>query len=91
MLYTCARVSAALKLEVHDYYHNGARLAHEAHSRKKHTSAASIDAVQLRYALQSTPYAPDIGLAFNALAPPTERLAAGYVPVANKIYLIPAS
>jgi hypothetical protein len=34
---------------------------------------------------------PDIGLAFNALAPPTERLAAGYVPAANKIYLIPVS
>jgi hypothetical protein len=65
-----------MKLEVHDYYHNGARLAHEAHSRKKHSSAAAIDAVQLRYALQSTPYAPDIGLAFNALAPPTERLPA---------------
>ena len=30
-----------------------------------------------------------IGLAFNALAPPTERLAASYVPAANKIYLIP--
>jgi hypothetical protein len=45
--------------------------------------------VQLRYAHQSTSYAPDIGLAFNALAPPTERLAAGYVPAANKICLIP--
>jgi hypothetical protein len=34
------------------------------------------------------PYAPDIGLAFNALAPPTERWAAGYVPTANKVYLV---
>jgi hypothetical protein len=47
--------------------------------------------VQLRYAPQSTPYAPDIGLAFNALAPPTERLAADYVPAASKIYLIRVS
>ena len=35
--------------------------------------------------------APDVGLAFNVLAPPTEELAAGYVPAANKIYLIPVS
>ena len=35
--------------------------------------------------------APNIGLAFNVLAPPTEELAAGYVPAANKIYLIPVS
>jgi hypothetical protein len=33
--------------------------------------------------------APDIGLAFNSLAPPTERLVAGHVPAANKIYLFP--
>jgi hypothetical protein len=32
-----------------------------------------------------------IGLAFNALAAPRERLAAGYVPAANGIYLIPVS
>jgi hypothetical protein len=50
-----------------------------------------MTAKAVQSALRQDPVPPDIGLAFNALAPPTEQLAVGYVPAANKIYLIPIS
>jgi hypothetical protein len=48
----------------------------------------ALKGVQDRVALQLT--CQDI-VTVNASVPPTERLAAGYVPAANKIYLIPVS
>jgi len=67
-------------------------LAHEAHSRKKHTSRGfnRRRPASIRSSVHAL-RAPDIGLACNALAPPTERLAAGYMPAANKFYLVPVS